>query len=132
MADPSLARAVDIEREVRQLNERIKTLEDERQGILADAMDAGLVKEEHPWGVYRLIVKPGRITRVLDVEAFKASFPKAYRKIVQTSVRLSDAEREVGKANLGTVVSIREGTATAAIEFEPAAIAIPVQEVGEP
>lgn len=127
----TLSYIASIDREIRELSERLKRAQEKREERLAEVLEAGITKEERPWGTYRLVVKPGRITRVLDVEAFKAAFPKAYRKVVQTSVRLADAEREVGKANLGTVVSIREGTATAAIEFEPTAMAF-AKEAIEP
>jgi hypothetical protein len=55
---------------------------------------------------------------VLDVEAFKREYPKAFKRCATYTVKLQDAERELGTPLLGELCTIREGAERVKLDFE--------------
>lgn len=106
------------EQEIVRLERRVATLEEERLRLIDEAREADLSEVDLGHGIVRLVVSPGTRTRVLDVERFKAEFPKAFRKVATYTVKLPDAEREIGKAAVHSLCDIREGAERIKLDFE--------------
>ena len=106
------------EQEIVRLKRRVAKLEEERLLLIDEAREAGRTEVDLGHGIVRLIVSPGTRTRVLDVERLKAEYPKAFKKCATYSVRLPDAERELGKAITHTLCDIREGSERVKLDFE--------------
>lgn len=106
------------EQEIVRLKRRIARLEEERLRLIDEAREADQMEVDLGHGIVRLIVTPGARTRVLDVERFRAEFPKAFRKVATYSVRLPDAEKEIGKAAVHSLCDIREGAERVKLDFE--------------
>ena len=106
------------EQEIVRLKRRVAKLEEERLQLIDEAREAGRTEVDLGHGIVRLVVSPGTRTRVLDVEAFKREYPKEFRKVATYSVRLPDAERELGTPLLGELCTIREGAERIKLDFE--------------
>jgi site-specific recombinase len=106
------------EQEIIRLKRRVAKLEEERLRLIDEAREADLKEVDLGHGIVRLVVSPGTRTRVLDVDRFKAEFPKAFRKVATYSVKLPDAERESGKAAVHSLCDIREGAERVKLDFE--------------
>jgi|GEM_PF-2735698 len=106
------------EQEIVRLKRRVAKLEEERLAYIDEAREAGRTEVDLGHGIVRLVVSPGARTRVLDVERFKAEYPKAFRKVATYSVKLPDAEREIGKAAVHSLCDIREGSERVKLDFE--------------
>lgn len=106
------------EQEIVRLKRRVAKLEEERLLLIDEAREAGRTEVDLGHGIVRLVVSPGTRTRVLDVEAFKREYPKEFRKVATYSVRLPDAERELGKAITHALCDIREGSERVKLDFE--------------
>ena len=106
------------EQEIVRLKRRVAKLEEERLALIAKAREAGRTEVDLGYGIVRLIVSPGTRTRVLDVEAFKREYPKAFKRCATYTVKLQDAERELGTPLLGELCTIREGAERVKLDFE--------------
>ena len=106
------------EEEIVRLKRRVAKLEEERLLLIGEAREAGLSEVDLGHGIVRLVVSPGTRTRVLDVERFKAEFPKAFRKVATYTVKLPDAEREIGEAAVHSLCDIRAGAERVKLDFE--------------
>ena len=106
------------EQEIVRLKRRVAKLEEERLRLIDEAREVGLSEVDLGHGIVRLIVSPGTRTRVLDVEAFEKNYPKEFKKCATYSVRLPDAERELGTPLLGELCTIREGADRVKLDFE--------------
>lgn len=106
------------EQEIIRLKRRVATLEEERLRLIGEARDAGWTETDLGHGIVRLVVSPGTRTRVLDVDRLRAKWPRVFRKIATYSVRLPDAERELGRAEVLSLCDIREGAERVKLDFE--------------
>jgi len=115
---------------VERLRTALRREEEALAAALDEARDAGANETVVGHGVFRLDVKPGRMTRVIDVDAFRANYPEEFRKAATFTVKLADAERvlRAGRAawpddpkqlaNLMRVVARRGGHAEARALFD--------------
>lgn len=109
----------------------LKCAEDARDKALALALRDGIGAIDVGHGTVRTVVRPRTRTRVLDLEGFKTAYPDAFRKVARQSVRIADAEREVGKDAVAEFCSILEGSERAGLVYEPASDPF-VDEEAEP
>jgi hypothetical protein len=114
------------------LRDALKRAEEDRDEALSFARRDGIESVDLGHGVVKLITKPGTKTRVLDVEAFKREYPKAFKKCATYSVKLTDAEKELGTTLLGELCTIREGAERLSLTFEPTFVPAPFREESTP
>ena len=120
------------EQEIVRLKRRVAKLEEERLLLIDEAREAGRTEVDLGHGIVRLVVSPGTRTRVLDVEAFKREYPKEFKKCATYSVKLTDAERELGKAMVHSLCDIREGAERVKLDFEATFDPLAPKEAGGP
>lgn len=104
---------------VERLRAALKREEEALAAVLDEARDAGANETVVGHGVFRLDVKPGRMTRVIDVDAFRTNYPKEFRKAATFTVKLADAERVLGTERLGELCTMRTSAERVDVVFEP-------------
>ena len=104
---------------VERLRTALRREEEALAAALDEARDAGANETVVGHGVFRLDVKPGRMTRVIDVDAFRANYPEEFRKAATFTVKLADAERVLGTDRLGELCTMRTSAERVDVVFEP-------------
>jgi len=104
---------------VERLRAALKREEEAFQAAIDEARDTGVNEAIVPHGTFRLDVKPGKMIRVIDVEAFRANYPKEFEKAATFSVKITDAERVLGTDRLGELCTMRTSADRVNVVFEP-------------